>query len=60
MSKFEQTVMYSQLQPWSTAGAPPCMEPISGPSVPPCVGTSYQVCISTHVYRYIKKNIIIN
>lgn len=42
-TKFEQTVMYSQLQPWSTAGAPPCMEPISGPSVPPRVGISYQV-----------------
>ncbi|XP_053947551.1 tektin-3 isoform X2 [Anastrepha ludens] len=28
--------------PWSTAGAPPCMEPVSGPSVPPRVGISYQ------------------
>lgn len=45
-TKFEQTVMYSQLQPWSTAGAPPCMEPVSGPSVPPRVGISYQVSFS--------------
>lgn len=43
MAKFDQTVMYSQLQPWSTAGAPPCMEPVSGPAVPPRVGAAYQV-----------------
>uniref|UniRef100_A0A1A9X591 Tektin n=1 Tax=Glossina brevipalpis TaxID=37001 RepID=A0A1A9X591_9MUSC len=48
-TKFEQTVMYSQLQPWSMAGAPPCMEPVSGPSVPPRVGTSYQ---TTHPHPW--------
>lgn len=43
----EQTVMYSQLQPWSTVGSPPCVEPVSGPTVAPRVGTYYQV-ISTN------------
>lgn len=37
-----QTVMYSQLQPWSTTGAPPCMEQVSGPLIPPRIGTYYQ------------------
>jgi len=36
------TVMYSQLQPWSQAGAPPCMEPVMGPSIPPRVGAAYE------------------
>lgn len=36
------TVMYSQLQPWSTVGAPPCLEQVSGPPVPVRVGASYQ------------------
>lgn len=38
----EQTVMYSQLQPWSSAGAPPCMEQVSGPEIPPRTGVYYQ------------------
>ncbi|XP_037934914.1 tektin-3-like [Teleopsis dalmanni] len=42
MAAPKETVMYSQLQPWSTAGAPPCMEPVVGPPVPPRVGISYQ------------------
>lgn len=42
MSEIKQSVMYSQLQPWSTAGAPPCMEQISGPMIPPRTGTYYQ------------------
>lgn len=50
MSKIKESVMYSQLQPWSTAGAPPCMEPVSGPSVPPRVGTSYQVSYTTYIH----------
>lgn len=38
-----QTVMYSQLQPWATAGAPPCMEQVAGvPRVPPRIGNYYQ------------------
>ncbi|BFG01966.1 tektin-3 [Drosophila madeirensis] len=28
--------------PWSHAGAPPCMEPVSGPTVPPRVGAAFQ------------------
>ncbi|XP_014248255.1 tektin-3-like [Cimex lectularius] len=28
-----KTVMYTQLQPWSAAGAQPCMEPLNGPLV---------------------------
>lgn len=39
----QQTIMYSQLQPWSTAGAPPCMEQVSGPEIPPRTGNYYQV-----------------
>ena len=41
-SPYEQTVMFSQLQPWSTAGAPPCLEPVSGPKIPPRTGEYYQ------------------
>ncbi|XP_030378189.1 tektin-3 [Scaptodrosophila lebanonensis] len=35
------TIMYSQLQPWSQAGALPCVEQVVGPSVPPRVGNAY-------------------
>ncbi|EDW46093.1 GM13535 [Drosophila sechellia] len=28
--------------PWSQAGAPPCMEPVMGPSIPPRVGAAYE------------------
>ncbi|XP_055383789.1 tektin-3-like [Condylostylus longicornis] len=38
----KQNTIYSQLQPWSSAFAPPCVEPVSGPSVPKRVGISYQ------------------
>ncbi|XP_034119582.1 tektin-3 [Drosophila sulfurigaster albostrigata] len=37
-----QSVMYSQLQPWSQAGAPPCMEPVGGPAVPTRLAASYE------------------
>lgn len=40
--KFEQTVMYSQMQPWSSAGAPPCMEQVSGPKIPIRTGEYYK------------------
>lgn len=50
-SKPQQTIMYSQLQPWSTAGAPPCMEPVSGPEIPPRTGNYYQVHISQFSQR---------
>lgn len=44
-SSIEQTVMYSQLQPWSQAGAPPCLEQISGPMVPTRIGTYFKVSL---------------
>ncbi|RZF48215.1 hypothetical protein LSTR_LSTR006182 [Laodelphax striatellus] len=37
-----KTIMYSQLQPWSSAGAPPCMEPVSGVGVPPRLASYYK------------------
>jgi len=37
-----KTIMYSQLQPWSAAGAPPCMEKVSGPGIPPRIQSYYQ------------------
>ncbi|XP_076240621.1 tektin-3 [Calliopsis andreniformis] len=37
-----ETVMYSQLQPWSTVGALPCMEQIAGPPIPIRVGEFYK------------------
>ncbi|KAG8247232.1 tektin-3-like [Homalodisca vitripennis] len=37
-----KTVMYSQLQPWSAAGAPPCMEQVSGPLVPLRISNYYK------------------
>ncbi|XP_015439419.1 PREDICTED: tektin-3-like [Dufourea novaeangliae] len=36
------TVMYSQLQPWSTVGVLPCMEQIAGPPIPIRVGEFYK------------------
>ncbi|PSN29761.1 Tektin-3 [Blattella germanica] len=38
----EDPIMYSQLQPWSTVGAPPCMEQVSGPPIPTRIGNYYQ------------------
>ncbi|XP_022901366.1 tektin-3-like [Onthophagus taurus] len=38
----KDTVMYSQLQPWSTVAATPCMEQTSGPPVPTRIGQYYQ------------------
>uniref|UniRef100_A0A0A9ZFA0 Tektin n=1 Tax=Lygus hesperus TaxID=30085 RepID=A0A0A9ZFA0_LYGHE len=37
-----QTIMFTQLQPWSAAGAPACMEKVSGPDVPARVSSYYQ------------------
>lgn len=37
-----ETVMYSQLQPWSTVGVLPCMEQIAGPPIPIRVGEFYK------------------
>ncbi|XP_060535106.1 tektin-3-like isoform X2 [Cylas formicarius] len=36
------TVLYSQLQPWSGAGASPCVEQVAGPPVPARIGQYYQ------------------
>ncbi|KAH8329839.1 hypothetical protein KR067_004148 [Drosophila pandora] len=36
--------------PWSQAGAPPCMEPVTGPSIPPRVGTAYETT-TKHPWR---------
>lgn len=49
-SEVKQTVMYSQLQPWSQAGAPPCLEQVSGPPIPARVGTFYQVFVTVIGY----------
>lgn len=37
-----KTVLYSQLQPWSSAGAQPCMEPVAGDGVPPRIASYYK------------------
>lgn len=41
----ENTILYTQLQPWSSSNADPCMEIVAGPSVPTKLGISYKVCI---------------
>ncbi|KAK2575302.1 hypothetical protein KPH14_008151 [Odynerus spinipes] len=38
----KETILYSQLQPWSTIGVLPCMEQIAGPPVPVRVGEFYK------------------
>ncbi|XP_024882211.1 tektin-3-like [Temnothorax curvispinosus] len=38
----KKTVMYSQLQPWSTVGVLPCMEQVAGPPIPARVGEFYK------------------
>ncbi|XP_076759090.1 tektin-3 [Xylocopa sonorina] len=38
----KETVMYSQLQPWSTVGVLPCMEQIAGPPISVRVGEFFQ------------------
>ncbi|XP_011863986.1 PREDICTED: tektin-3-like [Vollenhovia emeryi] len=40
--KRTETVMYSQLQPWSTVGILPCMEQVAGPPIPTRVGEFYK------------------
>ncbi|XP_017783549.1 PREDICTED: tektin-3-like isoform X2 [Nicrophorus vespilloides] len=41
-SHLGDTVMYSQLQPWSTVAATPVMEQVAGPPLPERIGTYYQ------------------
>ncbi|XP_046416816.1 tektin-3-like [Neodiprion fabricii] len=38
----QETVMYTQLQPWSSVRALPCMEQISGPPIPVRTGEYYR------------------
>ncbi|KAK9732128.1 hypothetical protein QE152_g13059 [Popillia japonica] len=35
-------VMYSQLQPWGSVAATPCMEQVSGPAIPSRIGQYYE------------------
>ncbi|KAF2893041.1 hypothetical protein ILUMI_13135 [Ignelater luminosus] len=42
MVEKSETVMYSQLQPWSTVGADPCMEQTAGPPIPIRIGQYYE------------------
>ncbi|XP_011699482.1 PREDICTED: tektin-3-like [Wasmannia auropunctata] len=42
IGKKTETVMYSQLQPWSAVGVSPCMEQVIGPPVPTRVGEFYK------------------
>ncbi|KAJ8950155.1 hypothetical protein NQ314_008008 [Rhamnusium bicolor] len=37
-----ETVLYSQLQPWSTVAATPCMEQVAGPPTPSRIGQYYK------------------
>ncbi|XP_056642530.1 tektin-3-like [Diorhabda sublineata] len=37
-----ETVLYTQLQPWSTVAATPCMEQVAGTPVPTRIGNYYQ------------------
>lgn len=43
--------MYSQLQPWSSVGAPPCMEQVVGEPVPPRIGTYFYKTPRPHPWR---------
>lgn len=42
MADKSETVMYSQLQPWSTIGALPCMEQTAGSPIPTRIGQYYK------------------
>ncbi|XP_023014819.1 tektin-3 [Leptinotarsa decemlineata] len=42
MPEVSETVFYSQLQPWSTVAATPCMEQVAGPPMPVRLGQYYQ------------------
>ncbi|CAH1367699.1 hypothetical protein MTP99_008975 [Tenebrio molitor] len=42
MTTKNETVFYSQLQPWSTVAADPCMEQVAGPPIPVRIGQYYQ------------------
>ncbi|KAJ8974176.1 hypothetical protein NQ317_004853 [Molorchus minor] len=42
MPEQKDTVLYSQLQPWSSVAATPCMEQVAGPPMPARLGQYYQ------------------
>ncbi|CAH1099920.1 unnamed protein product [Psylliodes chrysocephalus] len=42
MPEQKDSILYSQLQPWSTVGATPCMEQVAGPPMPHRIGTYYK------------------
>ncbi|CAG9857436.1 unnamed protein product [Phyllotreta striolata] len=42
MPEGNDSVLYSQLQPWSTVGATPCMEQVAGPPMPHRISTYYK------------------
>ncbi|XP_018566665.1 tektin-3-like [Anoplophora glabripennis] len=42
MPEKNETVLYSQLQPWSTVAASPCLEQVAGPPIPTRIGQYYQ------------------
>lgn len=48
-----KTVMYSQLQPWSSVGAPPCVEQVSGAPIPPRIGSYFTKTPRPHPWRPI-------
>ncbi|KAK9880768.1 hypothetical protein WA026_013089 [Henosepilachna vigintioctopunctata] len=37
-----ETVLYSQLQPWSTVAATPCVEQVAGPPIPTRIGEYFK------------------
>lgn len=53
MATNKKTVMYSQLQPWSSVGAPPCVEQVAGDPVPPRVGSYVTKTPRPHPWRPI-------
>ncbi|XP_045462651.1 tektin-3-like [Harmonia axyridis] len=42
MSSKVETVLYSQLQPWSTVGATPCVEQVAGAPIPTRIGEYFK------------------
>lgn len=46
-----KTVMYTQLQPWSSVGVPPCLEQVVGEPIAPRTGTYYFKTPRPHPWR---------
>uniref|UniRef100_A0A336M057 Tektin n=1 Tax=Culicoides sonorensis TaxID=179676 RepID=A0A336M057_CULSO len=47
----QNRVMYSQLQPWSSVGAPPCIEQVVGEPIPPRIGNYFFKTPRPHPWR---------